>query len=301
MNKIFIITKDFDDIRVDRWIKKNIITIPQSLIEKSLRNGSIKVNNHKVKSSYKLKFNDKVYLYNFNHKEKLSKKKKFIPNKKEINSSESFIIENNDDFIVLNKQAGIPVQGGTKSYKNLVDTLSKSEIFINTKPYIVHRIDKDTSGILLIAKSRKSAQLLTSLFRIRKIYKTYLAICHGSIEKNKGELINNLVRYEGKKKIIEEAKTLYNVVDKNNLATLVSLNPITGRKHQIRKQLSMIGHPVLGDQKYNLEAKGNNLMLHAFSIKFMMNEEKYNYSVKYPDYFEKVLKKKRLNFFKTKN
>ena len=301
MNKIFTISKDFDDIRVDRWIKKNIIIIPQSLIEKSLRNGSIKVNNNKVKSSYKLKFNDKVYLYNFNHKEKLSKKKKFIPNKKEINSSESFIIENNDDFIVLNKQAGIPVQGGTKSYKNLVDTLSKSEIFINTKPYIVHRIDKDTSGILLVAKSRKSAQLLTSLFRIRKIYKTYLAICHGSIEKNKGELINNLIRYEGKKKIIEEAKTLYNVVDKNNLATLVSLNPITGRKHQIRKQLSMIGHPVLGDQKYNLEAKGNNLMLHAFSIKFMMNEEKYNYSVKYPDYFEKVLKKKRLNFFKTKN
>ena len=301
MNKIFTVSKDFDDIRVDRWVRKNIITIPQSLIEKSLRNGSIKVNNHKVKSSYKLKFNDKVYLYNFNHKEKLHKKNKFIPNKKEINSNESFIIENNDDFIVLNKQAGIPVQGGTKSYKNLVDILSKSEIFSNTKPYIVHRIDKDTSGILLVAKSRKSAQLLTSLFRIRKIYKTYLAICHGSIEKNKGELINNLIRYEGKRKINEEAKTLYNVVDKNNLATLVSLNPITGRKHQIRKQLSLIGHPVLGDQKYNLDAKGNNLMLHAFSIKFMMNEQKHNYSVKYPDYFEKVLKKKRLNFFKIKN
>tara|TARA_Y100000741_G_scaffold321887_1_gene271299 strand:+ start:604 stop:855 length:252 start_codon:yes stop_codon:yes gene_type:complete len=82
MNKIFIITKDFDDIRVDRWIKKNIITIPQSLIEKSLRNGSIKVNNHKVKSSYKLKFNDKVYLYNFNHKEKLPKKKNLYQIKK---------------------------------------------------------------------------------------------------------------------------------------------------------------------------------------------------------------------------
>ena len=68
MNKIFVVSKDFDDIRVDRWLRKNIISIPQSLIEKSLRNGSIKVNSHKVKSSYKLKFNDKVYLYNFNHK-----------------------------------------------------------------------------------------------------------------------------------------------------------------------------------------------------------------------------------------
>ena len=301
MNKIFNVSLDYDDIRLDRWIRKNILSIPQSLIEKSLRNGSIKVNNRKVKSSYKLKFNDKVNLYNFNPEDKSSKKNKFVPNKKEISSSESFIIENNDDFIVLNKQSGIPVQGGTKSYKNLVDTLSKSEIFNDTKPYIVHRIDKDTSGILLIAKSRKCAQLLTSLFRIRKIYKTYLALCLGSIEKNKGELINNLIRYEGKKKIIEEAKTIYTVLDKNNLATLVSLNPITGRKHQIRKQLAMIGHPVLGDQKYNLEAKGDNLMLHAFSIKFIMNENKHNYSVKYPDYFDKVLKKKRLNFFKRNN
>jgi len=296
MKKILNVTEDYHDMRIDRWVKKKIFNVPQSLIEKNLRQGKIKVNNIIVKSAYKLKYKDKIYLYNFNPETILLKKKKYAPTKKDIYSSERFIIENNENFVVINKPPGLPVQGGTKSYKNLVDTLSNSEVFKNSKPYIVHRIDKDTSGILIIAKTRKFAQLLTSLFRIRKIYKTYLAICYGSLEKNSGELTNDLIRYDGKKKIIENAKTIYNVIDKNNFCSLISLNPITGRKHQIRKQLSMIGNPVLGDNKYNFETRGKKLMLHAYSIKFMINDIKYNYKVKYPDYFQKVMEKKRLRF-----
>ena len=296
MKKILNVTEDYHDMRIDRWVKREIFNVPQSLIEKSLRQGKIKVNNLIVKNAYKLKYKDKIYLYNFNPETTFLNKKKYVPTKKDIYSSESFIIENNENFVVINKPPGLPVQGGTKSNKNLVDNLSNSEVFKNSKPYMVHRIDKDTSGILIIAKTRKFAQLLTSLFRIRKIYKTYLAICYGSLEKNSGELINDLTRYEGKKKIIENAKTIYNVIDKNNFCSLISLNPITGRKHQIRKQLSMIGNPVLGDNKYNFETKGKKLMLHAYSIKFMINDIKYNYKVKYPDYFQKVMKKKRLRF-----
>ena len=294
MNKTLNVTLDFDNARLDRWIRKNISVIPQSLIEKTLRQGLIKVNNKKVKSSHKLKFKDLINIYNFNPKSINLTKTKYIPDKKEVTSSESFIIENNDDFIVVNKPSGVPVQGGTKSYKNLVDTLAKSEIFKDSMPYIVHRIDKDTSGILLISKTRKSAQLLTSLFRIRKIYKTYLAICENSFEKNSGELHHNLERFEGKKKIIESAKTIFKVIDKNNLATLVSLNPITGRKHQIRKQLSIIGHPIIGDKKYNIRTRGDKLMLHAYSIMFKIGKKKFNYKVSYPDYFMKALQKKRL-------
>ena len=296
MKKILNVTEDYHDMRIDRWVKKKIFNVPQSLIEKSLRQGKIKVNNLIVKSAYKLKYKDKIYLYNFNPETTFLNKKKYVPTKKDIYSSESFIIENNENFVVINKPPGLPVQGGTKTHKNLVDNLSNSEIFKDSKPYMVHRIDKDTSGILIIAKTRKFAQLLTSLFRIRKIYKTYLAICYGSLEKNSGELINDLTRYEGKRKIIENAKTIYHVIDKNNYCSLISLNPITGRKHQIRKQLSMIGHPVLGDNKYNFKTKGKELMLHAYAIKFMINDIKYNYKVKYPDYFQKVMKKKRLRF-----
>ena len=78
------------------------------------------------------------------------------------------------------------VQGGTKIKKNLVDLITENKIFLNSKPFIVHRIDKETSGILIIAKNRKYAQLFTSLFRIRKIHKSYLSICHGEMEKIKG-------------------------------------------------------------------------------------------------------------------
>ena len=137
---------------------------------------------------------------------------------------------------MLNKSAGISVQGGTKSKKNLIDIFKKREIFSDTKPFSVHRLDKDTSGVFLMAKNRETAQLLTSLFRLRKVHKTYLAICHGEVEKNTGEWTDNLVRYDNGKKIIEKAKTIFKVLDKNNNASLIEMNPITGRKHQLRKQ-----------------------------------------------------------------
>ena len=99
----------------------------------------------------------------------IKKKKSFTPSNEIIKSNENLIIDNNEDFIVLNKSAGISVQGGTKSKKNLVDIFAKSKIFEGSKPYSVHRLDKDTSGVFIMAKNRKSAQLLTSLFRLRKV------------------------------------------------------------------------------------------------------------------------------------
>ena len=288
-------------MRIDRWIRSLLGKIPQSLIEKNLRAGKIKINKKKVKSSHKVKENDVVELFNIDFKEIIFQKKiKFEPSKEIIKSNENLIVENNDDFIVVNKRSGISVQGGTKSKKNLVDIFSKSEIFQNGKPYSVHRLDKDTSGVFIIAKTRKSAQLLTSLFRLRKVHKTYLAICHGELDKNSGEWSNDLIRYDKEKKIIEKAKTLFKVIDKNNEASLVELKPITGRKHQLRKQLYLIGQPIFGDNKYKLsnsnKGLNKNLMLHSYQIKFKINDVKHTYKALLPDYFKKLLKAKRLNF-----
>ena len=151
-----------------------------------------------------------------------------------------------------------------------------------------------------MAKNRQTAQLLTSLFRLRKIYKTYLAICNGELEKSSGVWIDELIRYENGKKIIEKARTIYKVIDKNSNSSLVEMKPITGRKHQLRKQLFNIGHSIYGDKKYNssVSSKGINkdLMLHSYQIKFMINEKKYTYKALLPDYFNKLLKTKRLNF-----
>ena len=305
MNKSLIVDTTCNKMRLDRYLRNKLGNIPQSLIEKNLRSGKIKLNKKKTKSSIKVNTNDRIDLYNFNFQEKIIQKKiKFNPTNQIIKANEDLIIDDNENFIVLNKNSGISVQGGTKSKKNLIDIFSKSEIFKNTKPYSVHRLDKDTSGVFIMAKNRETAQLLTSLFRLRKVHKTYLAVCHGEIEENSGEWNDNLLRYENGKKIIENAKTIFKVIDKNSNSSLVEMKPITGRKHQLRKQLFNIGHSIYGDKKYNssLFTKGINkdLMLHSYQIRFMINEKKYTYRALLPDYFKKLLKTKRLNFVNLK-
>ena len=178
MRKSYNVEQTYNDMRIDRWIRNNLGNIPQSLIEKKLRSEKIKLNNKKIKSSQKVKTNDTIVIFNFDYTETISQKKiKFIPSKEVIKENEDLIIDNNNDFIVLNKSSGISVQGGTKSKKNLVDIFARSDIFQNTKPFSVHRLDKDTSGVFIMAKHRESAQLLTSLFRLRKVHKT-LSLIH---------------------------------------------------------------------------------------------------------------------------
>ena len=301
MIKSYIVDSTCNNMRFDRWLRIKLGKVPQGLIEKTLRSGKIKINKKKVKSSFKIKTNDKVDIFNFNFKEEVNQKKiKFSPSNEVIKANEDLIIDNNDDFVVLNKSSGISVQGGTKSKKNLIDIFTKSEIFHGTKPYSVHRLDKDTSGVFIMAKNRETAQLLTSLFRLRKVHKTYLAICNGELEKNSGQWSEELIRYENGKKIIEKAQTTFKVLDKNSNSTLVEMKPITGRKHQLRKQLFNIGHSIYGDKKYRSSTsdKGTNkdLMLHSYQIRFMIKDKRYTYRALIPDYFKKLLKTKRLNF-----
>ena len=301
MKKIYHVEESCDSMRLDRYLRILIGNIPQSLIEKNLRNGKIKLNSKKIKSSIKVKSNDKIEFFNFVFENKIVQKKiKFKPSNQIIKENENLIIDNNDDFVIINKKSGISVQGGTKSKKNLIDIFSKSEIFNDTKPYSVHRLDKDTSGIFIIAKNRKTAQLLTSLFRLRKIHKTYIALCHGQVFKKKGLLKNELVRYEGKKRIVENAETSFKIIDSNNNASLIQMKPVTGRKHQLRKQLFILGHSILGDQKYNnlinIKSINKNLMLHSYEVKFMINDKKYTYRATLPEYFKKMLTSKRLSF-----
>ena len=131
MDKNFSISKDFVNTRLDRWFKKNVIYVPQSLIEKNIRKGNIRVNNEKKKSSYKLQQNDLVNIKNIHFKADKHKEKKikYIPTKKELTYSSSLFIENNENFSVINKPNGIPVQGGTKSKRNILDILSKTKSY----------------------------------------------------------------------------------------------------------------------------------------------------------------------------
>ena len=302
MKQIFSVKYDFVNTRLDRWFRKNVCEAPQSLIEKNIRKGKIKVNNKKKKSSYKLQENDQIIVYNFNFTTNKNKKNKFKyrATKKELSSSSSMFIENNKNFVVINKPAGIAVQSGTKSRRNILDILRNTKEFEDASPYAVHRIDKETTGVLVVAKNRKYAQLFTSLFRIRKIHKTYLGVAVGELQKNKGTFIDELFHYEGEKKFKTKAITHFTVIDSNNNYSLLKLNPETGRKHQLRKQLLIHGYPILGDDKYRMsvnKGKKNTLMLHAYKINFSIDGAKYNFVAELPISFKNILKEKYLKIF----
>ena len=303
MKKKFVVTSDFINSRLDRWFRKNVCDVPQSLIERNIRKGNIKVNHKRKKSSYKLKKDDQISTYNINFK--INKHKitnnKYRATKKDLSFSSSMFIENNENFVVINKPSGISVQSGTKSKKNIIDILRSTKEFSGYTPYTVHRIDKDTTGILIVAKNREYAQLFTSLFRIRKIHKTYLGIVVGQLQKNKGTFKDELIYFDNEKKIKSIGITHYTVLDSNNNYSLLKLNPETGKKHQLRKQLLIHGNPILGDRKYsmlkNLPNKRNNLMLHAYKINFSIAGTKYNFSIDPPLAFKNTLKEKYLKNF----
>ena len=297
MPKSYTVDDDYNDSRLDKWFKNKIINLPHSLLEKILRQNKVKVNKKKTKSSYRLQTGDLIEIYDISKFKPIDKKEKtkYLPKKKEISNYDDYIIEDNENFIVINKPTGIPVQSGTKSFKNILDILKNTRYFENSKPFIVHRLDKETSGVLIIAKNRKYAQLFTSLFRIRKIHKTYLAIVYGKVEKSKNVMKDDLIYYENKKKIVQKAISNLKIIKSNDGYSYLELNPITGRKHQLRKQLLNIGCPIIGDDKYFLNdrkrIKIKNLMLHAYKIKFMINNIQYNFKAKYNNLFEDFLKK----------
>ena len=299
----FKVDKDYNNSRLDKWFKKNVLDIPQSLIQKIIRKKKIKLNNKKLQSSDRVKTGDLIKVYDLqklNIKKKVFKKNKYNPSLKEKKKYEKFVLENNENFIILNKPAGIPVQGGTKSHKNIIDILKNTNYFRNGKPFIVHRIDKETSGVFMVAKNREYAQLFTSLFRLRKVHKTYLSIVYGKVSKNLNILKNNLIIYENNRKKIQNALTYIKVLKSNDLFSLLELKPITGRKHQLRKQLTEIGHPIVGDKKYYINKnkfnKNSSLLLHAHKIKFMINDVKFNFEANYEKNLEKFIRENFKSF-----
>ena len=187
MPQNYTVERDYHNSRFDKWFKANIIDLPQSLLEKLIRQNKVKINKKKSKASYRVQFGDIISVYDISKFKKKDNNKiiKYKPSNKEIDIYDDYIIENNENFIVINKPVGIAVQSGTKSFKNIIDKLKKTKYFEEKKPYIVHRLDKETSGVLIIAKNREYAQLFTSLFRIRKIHKTYLALTYGKISETK--------------------------------------------------------------------------------------------------------------------
>lgn len=281
MNKTIIIGKS--SIRIDKYIKRNILhNISQSLIEKYLRKGLITLDDQKVSSNTRVKEGQNLLIntiINFEpqKKQNIHKKTKDISLRDEILYQDNYII-------ALNKSSGIAVQGGHKVAFSINDLLATQFNRINNEiPRIVHRLDKDTSGVLLLARTLESAQFLAQSFSNRTIKKIYRALVIGTLDKQQGKIDIPLTqRYVGNQEIIctdesqgKQAITYFRtlkIIPEQNIS-YIEIEPITGRKHQIRAHMKHIGYPIYGDKKYGAQKRAR-LSLHAYSINLTLPDKK---------------------------
>ncbi len=299
---IFKIEEDFENTRLDKWFKKKVKLLPQSLIERTLRKGKILVNGKKVKSSYKMQINDEIKIYSdIDNDSKIIKKKfSYLPSKKDYEMIVNNILYENDHYFVLNKPYNLAVQSGTKTGKNIYDILKNYPETNYSKPHLVHRLDAETTGILIISKTYKSAKFFSESFKNQTINKSYLAIVEGVLNNKNGVLRNELSYIENNKEKKHLSITNYKVISENNSFSLLLLHPETGRKHQLRRQLSIIHHPILGEKKYtnkNLnKTKELHLMLHAYKVHFHINGKNVMHNAEIPIYFQEFCKSNKLTY-----
>jgi len=297
---IFKIEEDFENIRLDKWFKKKVKPLPQSLIERTLRKGKILVNGKKVKSSYKIQINDEIKIYaDIDNDDKIIKKKfSYLPSKKDYELIKNNILFENEHYFVLNKPYNLAVQSGTKTGKNIFDILKNYSETEYPTPHLVHRLDAETTGILIISKTHKSAKFFSEAFKNQTITKSYLALVDGVLENKNGTLKNELSYVENNKEKVHLSITNYRVISETKDLSLLLLNPETGRKHQLRRQLSFIKHPILGEKKYTNKglnkSKELHLMLHAYKVEFLINSKKTVHQAEPSLYFQSFCKEKKL-------
>ncbi len=246
-----VVTKEFEGLRLDKFICKKF-DISFALAQKIIREKKLKVNEKKTDPSYKIETSDQIKIFadlpkrfeTKKNKAKISVEKlqKFLTNK----------IFEDENLIAIDKPSGLATQGGSGI------EISVDDFVTSQKWQLVHRLDKDTSGVLLIAKNNETAEFLTNAFRDKLVKKTYLALVNGVVKKENGT-INIPLRKKllGKNEKVspdftdgKEAITKFKILKKFSNYTLLELKPLTGRMHQLRVHCKEIGHPILNDVKY---------------------------------------------------
>ncbi len=299
--KFIPVTKDEEGSRLDRVIHKKYLFLNQARIEKSLRNKLIMVNQNKVASNYRLKLGDHIQISSSLIQEEPSSTKKNISTA-QIKLITENMIYRDGDLIVINKPAGIAVQGGSKIKTSIDDimpaALASMDTWHENEPIhkLVHRLDKETSGILLIALNNKTAQELALAFKERNIEKKYLAILSGKVKTSSGQ-ISTIIDKDNKQLSNNNALTNYRVLAKNSRASLIEFKPITGKTHQLRLHALELGFPILGDSKYDenfASSNEKNLHLHAVEMEIPYQNNILKLRADLPEYFKNCLKKLKL-------
>lgn len=280
--------------RIDNFLFTQLKTIPKSRIYRALRGGEIRVNKKRIKAEYRLQAGDSIRLPPF----KMDTKTPTVVRQQEFAPLLERILYEDDDVLVLNKPAGMPVHGGTNTSYGVIDALRQARPHDKSLE-LVHRLDKGTSGCLIIAKKRSALKYLHQLMRESHIQKEYLCLVKGvwpgdkrhvkvALKKNILQSGERMVRVDTAGK---EAHTEFSVIEKFKQASLIKARLHTGRTHQIRVHLAHIGYPLVGDDKYGdweftklLRTKTGlkRMFLHAQTISFKLPNSEETITIEAP-------------------
>lgn len=279
--KSFTINKNDANQRLDKFITKSVPSLPKTLMYKYIRIKRIKVNGKRAEISTRLNLNDVVDMYiNDEFFEKAPESYDFLKASKNLN-----IIYEDENILLCDKSVGVLCHPDGKEY---IDTLvgrvkrylyEKGEYHPDSEnsftPSLVNRIDRNTGGIVIAAKNAESLRILNQKMKDRELHKYYLCIVHGKLKNPSGTLEGYLTKNESQNKVSvykketdnsKEIRTKYNVIDNNGEFSLVEVELLTGRTHQIRAHFASIGHPLLGDGKYGVNTKKKK---HDFSKQYL--------------------------------
>lgn len=286
-----------DGKRIDAYLSEKLEDMSRVTVQRLLSNGKILVNHKMVKSSYKVQEGDKIQIEEEIPVE-VSLKAQDIP---------LDVIYEDKDIIVVNKPKGIvvhPANGNPDgTLVNAIMAMCKgslSGIGGEIRPGIVHRLDKDTSGIIVVAKNDKAHINLSEQIKEHRVKKTYIALVRGIVKENEATINMPIGRSEKDRKKMavtkkgKEAITHFRVLERYDKYTLLQVNIETGRTHQIRVHLSQIGYPIVGDEVYSNGKNEWNIKgqcLHAKSLEFThpITGEKMYLEARLPEYFENML------------
>lgn len=283
------IISDQNKVRLDHFLKEKYPDYSRGYFQRLIKDGFVRINNQNSESGHRLRCNDLVEI------EFRNKEEKILPAEIPLE-----VIFEDDSIIVLNKQPNLVVHpAGHHQTDTLVNGLLH---YWNGKisPFLVHRLDKDTSGIIVVAKTEKAKEFVSKQFQRRLVEKKYLAIVDGVIKESEGTIDAPLGRSnENRKKIIigpgskKISKTFFKVLKRFKNKTYLEVKPYTGRTHQIRVHLAFIKHPVTGDTEYGRASEiASRQLLHASCIKLVhpVTREKVEFTAPLPKDFKLAIK-----------
>jgi 23S rRNA pseudouridine955/2504/2580 synthase len=264
------VKKDEAGLRVDRWFRLHFPEVGYGYLQKLLRSGQVRVNSKRVQANDRLEEGAQIRVPKAVRTPPAagpSLKAALGVSKGDRDLIERAILFEDDLVLVLNKPFGLAVQGGSGTKKHIDGILAGMADRFGDRPRLVHRLDRDTTGVLLVAKTRDAAAKLGRIFQTRSAAKTYWALVKGVPHPTQGKIEAALVKaagpdgdrvrkaQPGEQDAAMHATTHYSVIDRvGRKASWVSLKPVTGRQHQLRAHMAMIGHPIAGDNKYDGEA-----------------------------------------------